>query len=108
LLALVGGRYVTSGKVFDYMSTGLPVMSAHEPEHAAAEVLQDYPLWVRNQGVDPESLADAFVRTAHLAVAATEQDRLNARRHADQFERYAQMEPAIVRLSNRFNSASAT
>jgi glycosyltransferase involved in cell wall biosynthesis len=108
LLALVGGQYVTSGKVFDYMSTGLPVMSAHEPEHAAAEVLQDYPLWVRNQGVDPESLADAFVRTAHLAVAATEQDRLNARRHAEQFERYAQMEPAIVRLSNRFNSASAT
>lgn len=108
LLALVGGPYVTSGKVFDYMSTGLPVMSAHEPEHAAAEVLRGYPLWVQNEGVDPESLADAFVRTAQLALTATMQDRWRARRHAEQFERYAQMEPGIARLSQRFNSESAT
>jgi glycosyltransferase involved in cell wall biosynthesis len=108
LLALVGGPYVTSGKVFDYVSTGLPVMSAHETEHAAAEILRDYPLWVRNAGLDPESLADAFVKTAHLAVTATEEDRLRARRHAEQFERYAQMEPAIARLTARFPDAERT
>jgi hypothetical protein len=102
VLALVGGRYVTSGKVYDYVSTGLPVMSAHESEHAATEILDGYPLWVRNQGMDAEQLADAFIETAHLAVNATPQDRAQARAHAAQFERYAQIEPAVDRITARF------
>jgi hypothetical protein len=102
VLALVGGRYVTSGKVYDYVSTGLPVMSAHEPEHAAAEILDGYPLWVSNEGLGAEHLAEAFVKTAHMAVHATTKDRAQARRHAAQFERYAQMEPAVARITEHF------
>ena len=45
LLWLPGGRYVTSGKVFEYMATAKPVVSVHLPELAAVEVLRDYPLW---------------------------------------------------------------
>ena len=106
LLALVGGRYVTSGKVYDYVSTGLPVMSAHEPAHAATEILDGYPLWVRNEGLTAEDLARAFIQTAHLAVDATTEDRLASRRHAGQFERYAQIEPAVLRLTDQFASLS--
>ncbi len=104
VLALVGGRYVTSGKVYDYVSTGLPVMSAHEPAHAAAEILDGYPLWVRNEGMSAEQLADAFIETAHLAVNATTEDREKAREHAAQFERYAQIEPAVDRISEQLTS----
>ena len=104
VLALVGGRYVTSGKVYDYVSTGLPVMSAHEPAHAAAEILDGYPLWVRNEGMDAEQLAKAFIATAHMAVDATVEDREKARQHAAQFERYAQIEPAVDRISTHFQS----
>lgn len=104
VLALVGGRYVTSGKVYDYVSTGLPVMSAHEPAHAAAEILDGYPLWVRNEGMDAEQLAKAFIATAHMAVDATVEDREKARQHAAQFERYAQIEPAVDRISKHFQS----
>ena len=106
VLALVGGRYVTSGKVYDYVSTGLPVMSAHEVEHAAEEILAGYPLWVRNEGLDAEDLAQAFIKTAHVALNATTEDREKARGHAAQYERYAQIEPAVVRLTKHFSSDS--
>jgi glycosyltransferase involved in cell wall biosynthesis len=108
LLCLVGGRYVTSGKVYDYVSTGLPVMSAHEPDHAASEILADYPLWVRNESLDVEDLADAFVRTVHLAAESNELDRKKARTYAEQFERYRQIEPAVTRLTDEFSPTDRT
>lgn len=99
LLCLVGGRYVTSGKVYDYIATGLPVMSVHAHDHAAAEVLEGYPLWVRNDGMDAPAIADAFRRTADLVLAAGPEQRAAARAHAERFERLAQIEPAVARLT---------
>ena len=40
-----GARFVTSGKVFEYMATGKPIVSVHEPGITAADVLTGYPLW---------------------------------------------------------------
>jgi hypothetical protein len=34
-----GGRYVTSGKVYEALASGLPVISAHEVEHDASHIL---------------------------------------------------------------------
>jgi hypothetical protein len=79
-------------------------MSAHEPQHAAAEILNGYPLWVRNEGLEAEQLAQAFMETAHMAVQATPGDREKARSHAAQFERYAQIEPAVDRITEHFRS----
>ena len=102
VLCLVGGRFVTSGKVFDYISTGLPVMSVHDWDHAAVEILEDYPLWIRNDGVDAEDLAEAFLRAEQTVHSASVEDRLAARRHAEQYERYAQIQPAVDRLTKHF------
>ena len=77
-------------------------MSAPERGHAAAEILDGYPLWVRNEGLEPEQLAAAFIETAHMAVDATTADREKAREHAAQFERYAPIDPAVDRLSKPF------
>lgn len=102
VLCLVGGRYVTSGKVYDYISTGLPVMSAHERDHAATEILDEYPLWVRNESLDPEDLAAAYIATADLVESASVEDREKARSYADRYERYAQIQPQVEQLTAQF------
>lgn len=101
VLALAGGRYVTSGKVYEYMATGLPIMSAHELEHAANEVLRDYPLWVPPVGMRPEDLAESFISAARMALGADEASRRAGANVADQFSRRRQLEPAVAELANR-------
>jgi len=95
VLALIGGRYVTSGKVYEYLATGHPIMSAHAKDHAAAEVLEGYPLWAPTESLEPDDLAAAFVRAAHLAVEATVEQRRAAREHAERFTRARLVEPAV-------------
>ncbi len=69
VLALVGGEYVTSGKVYEYAATGLPIVSAHAPESAAAAVLASYPRWFPNRSLDPADIAAAFIAAAEDAGA---------------------------------------
>ena len=102
VLALVGGRYVTSGKVYEYMATGLPIVSVHEPEHAAAEVLRDYPLWAPTASLEPDDIAKAFLEAARLATTADEATREAALACAGQFERSRQLEPAIREITGSF------
>jgi glycosyltransferase involved in cell wall biosynthesis len=103
VLALAGGKYVTSGKVYEYMATGLPIMSAHEQEHAANEVLHDYPLWIPPVGVKPEDFAQSFSAAARVALAADEASRLSGARMANQFARRRQLEPAVAELADRLS-----
>jgi glycosyltransferase involved in cell wall biosynthesis len=98
VLMLVGGRYVTSGKVYEFMATGLPVLSAHEVDHNATTVLAGHPLWTGAVGLDPQRLADRFVAAARLALTATDEERALARALAHQFERGAQIAPAVAEL----------
>lgn len=94
LLALIGGRYVTSGKVYEYVATGLPIVSAHEPDSAAGEVLADYPRWCAN-----ESLTEAGVATAFIAAAADAAgDPVAARAAAEQFRREGITDAAVGEL----------
>ncbi|HUR14217.1 MAG TPA: hypothetical protein VM097_06955 [Mycobacteriales bacterium] len=94
VLAIIGGRYMTSGKVYECLATGLPILSAHAVEHDATTVLQGYPLWAPARSLTPEDLADAFVEAARLAVRATPQERRAAAEHAAAFSR-----PAILQVA---------
>ena len=58
---------MTSGKVYEYMATGLPVVSAHEADHDASTVLTGRPLWTGARGMGVDHLADAFVEAARMA-----------------------------------------
>ncbi len=105
LLMIMGGKYMTSGKVYEYAATGLPVMSAHEVEHDASTVMTGHPLWTGAFGFDEEALATAYSAAAKLAVEATDEGRAAARAHAAQYARAAQLGPAVRRLIDRVTGA---
>ncbi|HEX6873958.1 MAG TPA: glycosyltransferase [Micromonosporaceae bacterium] len=98
VLMLVGGRFVTSGKVYEFMATGLPIVSAHAVEHDASNVLTGHPLWTGAVGLDPQRLAASFVEAARMAEQATDADRSAARARARQFARAEQIAPAVKHL----------
>ncbi len=69
LLALGTGRYVTSGKVYEYLATGLPIVSVHDPGNAASDVLRGYPLWFPANDLSPTGIAEALTAAAEAAAA---------------------------------------
>jgi hypothetical protein len=95
VLMVVGGRFKTSGKVYELLATGLPVLSAHDVEHDASTVLARSPLWIPAVGFDTDRLTASFRAAARMAVAATDEDRAAARRIAARYARAAQIEPAV-------------
>ena len=58
---------VTSGKVYEYMATGKPIVSVHEPESSASATLSGYPLWFPVTAMDPRAVRDALLRAAAAA-----------------------------------------
>ena len=98
VMIVANSPYVTSGKVFEYMSTGKPVLGLYEPDCAVAEVLDGYPLLVRTRSLDPDDVADAFVAAVDLAGTVTDEQREEARRYAARFERTLQIAPLERRL----------
>ncbi|MCM0675566.1 glycosyltransferase [Micromonospora phytophila] len=108
VLMLVGGRFVTSGKVYEYAASGLPVLSAHEMDHDAATVLAGHPLWTGAVGLDPRRLATSFSEAARLALEATDDERAAARAHALRYARSAQLAPAVAEVTAAITGATAT
>lgn len=108
VLMLVGGRYVTSGKVYEFMATGLPVVSAHAVDHDASTVLDGRPLWTGARGMDVELLASAFVDAARMAGEAGDDERAAARAHATRFTRSSLLAPSVRRLSDAVRAGSVT
>jgi len=93
-----GARYVTSGKVYEYMAAGKPIVSVHEPEIAAVDVLKGHPLWFGIDSLDPASVADAMARAAAKARSMTQADVDAAREHAARFTRDAVLDPFERRM----------
>jgi glycosyltransferase involved in cell wall biosynthesis len=112
LLILGGGRFVTSGKLYEYVASGLPIVSVHQPESGAAEVLRDYPLWFPAADLTVDGVAAALVAAAEGARRASRVDRERAVSFAASKERYAQLQPPIERLhswvSSRLEQQEAT
>ncbi|URN16055.1 MULTISPECIES: glycosyltransferase [Streptomyces] len=93
-----GGRYVTSGKIFEYMAFGHPIVSVHQPGIAAQDVLDGYPLWFNANSLDVEELAASMVAAGKAARDLTPEQRAEARRHADTYTREATLIPFEQRL----------
>jgi glycosyltransferase involved in cell wall biosynthesis len=99
LLMLGKGRYVTSGKVFEYLATGLPIVSVHDPENAASDVLRGHPLWFPVAEVTPAGIAAALTEAAHAARTADEGVRAKAREFGTSYRRDLQLDPRIQALA---------
>lgn len=98
LLILGKSKYVTSGKVFEYAATGLPITSLHDPETASTSVLADYPAWFPAVDITPEGIARALLATAERASAMRAADIAEGREWARHLARDAQLAPRISAL----------
>lgn len=100
LILLLGtGRYVTSGKVYEYAATGLPIVSVHDPANAASDVLRGWEHWHPVAALDAESIADALIAGAEQALQWPIDERLAARARAVGYQRDAQLAPQIAALA---------
>lgn len=99
VLIVIGGRYMTTGKVYEYAATGLPIVAVHEPDHDATRVLDGYPLLAGPPSLDHDDIVDQFRRAARLALESTGAERGAARAFADPLERSRQMTSAVRRLA---------
>lgn len=99
LLVIGAGRYVTSGKVFEYIATGMPIVSVHDPINAASDVLRGYPMWFPVRDLEPASVAEALAAAAHAAVNADDELRDRCRAFAASYTRDLQLLPRVQDLS---------
>lgn len=100
--------FVTSGKTYEYMATGKPIVAVHSPESAAGEPLRDYPLRATVADMTPESVRDALLKGAELARTATLADREAALAHARRYDRRALLAPFEQHLRGLVRGATST
>lgn len=98
LLILSHSRYVTSGKVYEYAATGLPIAALHHPETAATQVLADHPSCFPVAEPTPGAIADAIIATAEAAAQQNSEDRRRVRAWASRLSREGQLTPRIEAL----------
>lgn len=95
VLALASGPGVTSGKVFEFAATGLPVVSVHDPSSAASAVMAGSPVWSRTSSMTADDIAAALIAGAEQARAQTPQSREAAIAWGAQWERGRQLEASV-------------
>lgn len=99
LLLLGAGRYVTSGKVFEYAASGLPIVAIHDPGNAATDVLRGYPLWFAVEDLSEESICDAVGAAATAARTADPCTRAACADFARRYRRDLQLQPRVSALA---------
>lgn len=95
LLILGRSKYVTSGKVFEYAATGLPIASLHHPETAATGVLEGRKDWFPMTEVTAEGACEVLLRTIERAADMTTEDYSENQRWASHLSREKQLSPRI-------------
>lgn len=105
VLTFGAGRFITGGKVYEYASTGLPIVSVHDPENETSRTLAAYPGWYGAQSMTAEAIADAFIATAEDANRRSEEERKKAREYARRYSRAAQLSPRIQDWTARVDTA---
>lgn len=98
LLILGKSKYVTSGKVFEYAATGLPIASLHHPETAATAVLTGYPRHHAVRDITAEEVAATLIAAAEHATTAEPRDLEQAREWSRHLSRDAQLLPRVEAL----------
>lgn len=107
LLLIIGkSPYVTSGKVFEYAATGLPIGSLHHPDSAASTILSGHNDWFPVKEVSPADICSAILETAERAAEMTPEDYARNQEWADHLSRDKQLHPRISHLTKLVAEAS--
>lgn len=107
LLLLGAGRYVTSGKVYEYVASALPIVSVHDPGNAASSVLENYPLWFPVSDLEPTTISAALRAAARAARTASPDVRRQCAAFGRSYARELQLEPRFRALSAALQCESA-
>jgi glycosyltransferase involved in cell wall biosynthesis len=100
LLLIIGkSPFVTSGKVFEYAATGLPIASLHHPASAASSILSGHHDWFPVPEVSPACISDSLLETADRAVEMTAEDYARNQAWASHLSRDKQLQPRIGHLT---------
>ncbi|WP_308493261.1 glycosyltransferase [Microbacterium terrisoli] len=99
VLALASGPGVTSGKVFEFAATGLPVVSVHEPASAATTIMRESPVWVPAVSMSADDVASALIAGAALVRSQSAATRAQAVEWGAQWERARQLDAGVAGAS---------
>lgn len=99
VLALGSGRYVTSGKVYEYVATGRPIVAVHDAENATTSVLSGHPLVASVTSVDAAGVAAALAEGVRLARSSDPDEQERVRELALAYSRDHQLAPRIAALT---------
>lgn len=98
LFAQTGGELMTTGKVYEYVATGLPIIAACLPEIDAMQVLRGYPRLHYAELGSPGSLLEALSSAVEDARYSSPKARSDARRYGQSYRRDRQLRPALESL----------
>lgn len=93
LMIIPSSRYVTAGKVYEYMAAGRPIVAVHEPWTGARIPLEGYPLAFPVDDLEPGTVAEALVAAARAARTLDVDAVRAAKEHARRYARSAQLKP---------------
>ena len=96
VLALASGPGVTSGKVFEFAATGLPVVSVHDPASAATSIMSSSPVWTAAASLSAEDVAAALSEVGRRTLAQTPEERTAAIAWGAQWERGKQLASGVA------------
>lgn len=106
LLALPSGPGVTSGKVYEYAATGLPIVSVHTPDTPVSEVLGDTDHWHAPGSLSAADVADALLAAARQVQTCTDADRDRAVAAGTRWERMSILAAAIQDVEAELNGGA--
>lgn len=105
LLILGTGRYVTSGKAYEYIATGLPVVAVHHPGNAATDVFRGHPRWFPVTDLSSEAVAAALELAARSARQSDRDVLAATTAFARAHSRELQLGPRVVALREGLGTA---
>lgn len=98
ILLLSTGKFVTGGKTTEYLATGRPIVSIHDMDNAATDLLRGYPLWFPAADLTAGSIADALRACARDLQVPDEGRWSAAWDYGQQFLRSTILAPVITEL----------
>lgn len=87
VLLTASSRYVTSGKVYEYMATGKPILCVNQPGTNARDALEGYPAAVFVDSLDTSAIVRGILRVAHVALDHGAECQRDCRRFAARYSR---------------------